>query len=105
MLNDPVRRGKVAEKIVKDSKWGEEGDPLGGLNPLDKMFFRHPRVGVYVPITDPVVTRQCLLFMADEMHALVARMDRLPDRRSKSLLVHATLQRWSQAFKKKMEGK
>jgi hypothetical protein len=94
----------AGKRIAKEAMRGEDGDMMGELNPLDAMFFRGARVNLQVPIVDPVVTRQCLMFLIDELPGLVARMDRLPDRRSKSLLAETVLKRWNWAFKKKIKG-
>lgn len=103
MLDDPVLRRKVARQIRNDAMRGEDGDPMGELNPLDVKFFRYARTALHIPVTDTVACRDCLMFLADELPALVARMDRLPDRRSKGMLVDATLKRWNQAFKRKID--
>ncbi len=98
MLDNPIQRAAVAKSIARDAMRGDDADPLGELNPLDAMYFRSRRVNVQIPILDPVETRRVLLFLIDELPGLIAEMDRLPDRRSKSLLAHTKLQRWSQAF-------
>lgn len=105
MLDDPIVRKKAARSIAADVRRGEDGDPLGELNSLDVKFFRSARVALHIPVIDPVLTRVCLLFLADEVPALIARMDRLPDRRSKSLLVDSTIRRWNQAFARRMRAK
>lgn len=93
----------VGKRIAKEAMRGEDGDMMGALNPLDLMFFRGARVNLQVPIVDPVVTRQCLIFLINELPGLVAAMDRLPDRRQRSLLAETTLKRWNWAFKKKVK--
>ena len=103
MLDNPVSRREAARSIAKDAMRGEDGDPLGELNPLDVKFFRSARVNLQIPIVDPVVGRQCLLFLHDEIISLIAQMDRLPNRRSKSLLLHGTLNAWNKAFARKVK--
>ena len=98
MLDDPTARARAVRSIVDDVRRGDDGDPLGELNPLDIKFFRSARVNIQIPIVDPIVSRACLIFLIDELPGLIAEMDRLKDRRSKSLLIHARLARWSQAF-------
>ena len=105
MLDNPIARKNVARQIVKEAMRGDDGDPFGELNPLDVKFFRSARANVQIPILDPVVGRECLIFLIDELPGLVARMDRLPDRRSKSLLLDATLKRWNQAFGRRIRPK
>lgn len=98
MFDNPTERRRIARFIVKETNRPIDGDPLSELNPLDVKFFRNARVNVQVPIVDPIDTRRCLLFLAEEIPGLIAEMDRLPDRRSKSILAHKKLQAWSQAF-------
>lgn len=102
MLNDPTERAKAVRAIMADAMRGADEDPFGELNPLDVKFFRAARVNIQVPIVDPVVARACLMFLAEEIPGLIAEMDRLRDRRSKSLLLHARLGRWSQAFARRV---
>jgi hypothetical protein len=80
---------------------GEDGDPLGEMNPLDLKFFSSARVNLQIPIIDPVAGRECLLFLQNETPGLIAQMDRLPDRRAKSLLMQGMLRRWNRAFARK----
>lgn len=101
MFDSPAARREAARSIAKDAMRGEEGDPFGELNPLDAKFFRSARVNLQVPIIDPVVSRECLIFLQNEIPGLIARMDRLQDRRSKSLLVEATLRRWNHGFRRR----
>lgn len=103
MLDDPATRKATARSIVADAMRGEDGDPFGELNPLDAKFFRSARVNIQIPILDPVVARACLLFLADEIPGLIAEMDRVKEPRSKSLLIHGRLQRWSQAFARRVK--
>jgi hypothetical protein len=103
MLENPTARQKAVRTILGDAMRGEDGDPFGELNPLDVKFFRSARVNVQIPILDPVVARACLIFLVDELPGLIAEMDRVKDRRSKSLLLHGRLQRWSQAFARRIK--
>lgn len=93
-----------ARDLVKASGRPIDGDPLSELNPLDVKFFRNSRVNVQIPIVDPVDTRRCLLFLAEEIPHLIAEMDRVEERRSKSILAHKKLQAWSQAFVRGLKG-
>ena len=102
-LDDQTARRAAARTIAKDAMRGEDGDPLGELNPLDVKFFRSARVNLQIPILDPVVGRECLLFLQNEIISLIAQMDRLPNRRSKSLLLHGTLNAWNKAFARKLK--
>ncbi len=104
MLDDPALVRQIARDIVKESGRAIAGDPLSELNPLDVKFFRNGRVNVQIPIVDPVNTRRCLLFLADEIPHLIAEMDRVKDRRSKSLLAVSKLKAWSQAFGRGLKG-
>lgn len=94
MLSD----SETAKRIVKDAMRGEDGDPFAELNPLDVSFFSSARVNVQIPILDPVATRRALVFLMDEIPGLIAEMDRVKEKRSKSLLAAAKLRRWSHAF-------
>ena len=105
MLDNPATRKATARGIVADALRGEDGDPLGELDPLDVKFFRSARVNVGIPIVDPVIARACLLFLADEIPGLIAEMDRVKEKRSKSLLIHGRLNRWSQAFARRVGKK
>jgi len=99
MLDDPKARAQAARKLVKESARAfEDGDPLSELNPLDVKFFRNGRVSVQIPIIDPRQARRCLLFLAEEIPALIAEMDRIESNRSKSLLAMSKLKAWNQAF-------
>jgi hypothetical protein len=98
MLDDPVARQKLARQWVKESDRPIDGDPLSALNPLDVKFFRNGRVNVQIPIIDPVDARRCLLFLANEIPALLAEMDSISSNRTKSLLVMSKLKAWNQAF-------
>lgn len=104
MLDNPVARQQFAKEIVKDSGRIIDGDPLSELNPLDVKFFRNGRVNLQIPIVDPVNTRRCLLFLIDELPALIAEMDRVKEQRSKSLLAVSKLKAWSQAFGRGLKG-
>lgn len=97
----------AGKSIVRDAMRGEDGDTMGELNPLDVKFFRHGGIHIFMPITDDVACRRCLLFLRDEITSLLAQIDRLPTRRSKQLLAQSTLQKWSQSFKRlvKQNGK
>lgn len=103
MLDDPATRKATARSIVSDAMRGEDGDPFGELNALDVKFFRSARVNIQIPIIDPGVARACLIFLATEIPGLIAEMDRVKDQRSKSLLIHGRLNRWSQAFAKRVK--
>jgi hypothetical protein len=103
MLDNPVERSKVAKSIASEAMRGEDGDPFAELNMLDVMFFRSARVNLQVPIVDPTIARACLTFLIAELPGLVAEMDRVKEPRSKSLLVHTRLQRWNQAFARKIK--
>jgi hypothetical protein len=97
-LDNPVERRTIAKSIAQDAMRGDDGDTLGELNPLDVKFFRNARVNVQIPVLDPVECRRALVFLRDELPGLVAEMDRVKDRRSKSLLAMTKLRAWSQAF-------
>jgi hypothetical protein len=101
MLDNPVARRQAAREIAEDAMRGEDGDPFGELNPLDRKFFRNPSVRLLIPILDPVLARSCLQFLCDEIPALIAEVDRVKERRSKSLLLRVTLNRWSRAFQRR----
>ena len=104
MLDNAATRAAVAKEIARESARGDGSDPLDELNPLDIKFFRNARVNVQIPILDPVDTRRCLLFLIDALPGLVAEMDRVKERRSKSLLAETKLRRWSQAFGRGVKG-
>jgi len=103
MLDNPIARRKAVSEILGDAMRGADGDPFGELNPHDLKFFSAARVNIQVPILDPVVTRECLRFLADEIPALIAEMDRVKERRSKSLLISGKLKVWNQAFARKIK--
>jgi hypothetical protein len=103
MLDNPVARQRVAREIVGDAMRGEDGDPFGELNSLDVKFFRSARVNLQIPVLDPVVARACLIFLAAEIPGLIAEMDRVREKRSKSLLIHGKLQAWSKAFARRVK--
>lgn len=105
MLDDPAARQTAARAIAREAMRGEDGDPMGDLNPLDVMFFRNPRINIQIPVTDPVDCRRCLVFLMDELPGLVAEMDRVKDRRSKSLLAQTKLKAWSRAFGRYGKGR
>lgn len=96
-----LSRADAAKAIVQEAMAGDDGDPLQGLNHLDRMMFAHAHVNLAIPVLDPVETRHVLKFLIEGMQGLMAQMDRLPERRSKSLLVQTTVHNWSRAIKKK----
>jgi hypothetical protein len=98
MLATLEGRRAAAREIVEDAMRGDDGDPFGALNALDAKFFRSARVNVQIPILDPAQTRRALVFLIEELPALIAEMDRTAKPRSKSLLAEQTLRRWSHAF-------
>ncbi len=105
MLDNAADRTAAAKAIAQDAMRGEDGDPFGELNAFDRMFFRAARVNVQIPVLDPVVTKECLRFLIAELPGLIAEMDRVKDRRSKSLLAASKLRAWSQAFGRMARGK
>jgi hypothetical protein len=103
MLDNAAARKEAARTIAADAMRGEDGDPLEELDSLDVKFFRSARVNIQIPLLDPVDARRCLVFLACEIPALIAELDRVKDRRSKSLLIHGRLNRWSQAFARRVK--
>lgn len=103
MLQDRERRLKAARDIVRDAMRTDSDEH--GLNPLDSMFHRHGGMHLFIPITDEIACRRVLLFLHEQTGGLVAEMDRCATPRSKRLLAHSTLAKWSQSFKRLVKTK
>src|SRR6185503_1057104 len=103
MLDNPTARRNAVREILGDAMRGADGDPFGELNPHDLKFFSAARVNIQVPILDPVVTRECLRFLADEIPALIAEIHSVKQRRPKSTPNSRKLKLWNQPFATKIK--
>jgi len=104
VLDDPVERAKVAKKIVESTRPKRRPTDYDGLedegtNSLDGKFFGGDAVRIEIPNTDPVVTREVLVWMQKRLHHLIQEMDHAPSTRTKRLIVATAVRRWSRGFK------
>ena len=100
MLDDPARRAEAAKSIVRKSlpprrpkDYDGRDDPdhdsiLGKLLPWGS-------VNINVPLTDPVVTREILLYIANAIPVLIAQMDRESTKQAKLMRIRSHLHHWS----------
>ena len=96
----PLDTAKMAQAVLEEDRASDPDDDFAGLNPLDRDFFRSPRVNLRIPIVDPVVTRQVLKFMREHIDGLLSEMDAAKTRRSKSLIAREVIRKWDQAFQR-----
>lgn len=104
MLDDPLKRAEIAKKIVQDSRPKRRPSDYDGLedegtNSLDGKFFGGNSVRLDIPNTDPVVTREVLVWVQKRLHHLIHEMDQAGTPRTKRLIVATQLRRWTRGFK------
>jgi len=85
----------VAESLPQKRPREDDSDWLRELNALDAKFFRSKRVNLQIPIIDPVTLDRALKMLEEEIPALRADLRRVQDRRAKSLMAKAVLNRWN----------
>ena len=101
MRHDP-EAGKriVANSLPKRRPSDYDGLDEDGTNSLDGKFFSGKSVRLDIPNTDPVVTREILLWVEKRLHHLIQEMDHAPSTRTKRLIVATAVLRWSRGFKR-----